>query len=114
MKASNYDQLNQTAPPNCPLCGSINVLSKTRIDTGSIAEIYGKGQQELVRQGFQGTSWINVYHCQNCFLLFFEPKISGSPAFYKRMQSYEWYYQKDKAEYKMAQKWIPLNARVLE
>jgi SAM-dependent methyltransferase len=30
------------------------------------------------------------------------------------LQSFEWYYQKDKAEFEIAGKWIPPNARVLE
>jgi SAM-dependent methyltransferase len=77
-------------------------------------ELYGKVQQELVRHELQGISWIHVYHCRSCCLCFFEPKTPGSPEFYASLQSFEWYYLKDKAEYEMAIKWIPSNARVLE
>jgi SAM-dependent methyltransferase len=114
MESLIYDRLDVAEQPECPLCGSIHVLGKMRIYAGSIPEMYGKAQKELVRHELKGTSWINVCQCQNCFLIFFEPKISGSPEFYKSLQSFEWYYQKDKAEFEMAGKWIPPNARILE
>lgn len=114
MKSVNHDNGNEVAQPKCPLCSSINALRKARISTNLISAMYGKGQKDLVRHEFNGTAWIYVYHCGNCFLTFFEPKISGSPAFYGSLQSFEWYYQKEKAEYEMAAKWVPLNARVLE
>jgi len=76
--------------------------------------MYGEVRRDLVRNEFKEASWIYVYNCGNCYLLFFDPKVPGSPAFYESLQSFEWYYPNDKAEYEMATKWIPLTARVLE
>jgi 2-polyprenyl-3-methyl-5-hydroxy-6-metoxy-1,4-benzoquinol methylase len=114
MEFRNCDQSDAAVQPKCPLCGSADTFCETRINTGSILGLYGKVWRELVRHELQGKAWIYVYHCRSCFLCFFEPKTPGSPAFYKSLQSFEWYYLKDKAEYEMAKKWISPNMRVLE
>ena len=114
MKFTTCDQPGDAAQPQCPLCGSVDTLFERRIDTGSIAKLYGKALQELVLHEFQGICWIRVYRCRNCFLGFFEPKVPGSAAFYASLRFFEWYYLKDKAEYDIAMRWIPPNASVLE
>ena len=114
MKPLNCGSFDNAAPPICPLCGSANALFEARILTDEIVALYGKPWQQLARSELQGTPWIHVYHCQNCSLCFFEPKVAASPAYYASMQSNEGYYMEEKTEYEMAVKWIPPNAHVLE
>ena len=114
MEPLKSDRLGDAAHAKCPLCGSFDTLCEAKIDTDSIAKLYGKDQRELVRNDLKGSSSIDVYRCQSCLLCFFEPRVPGSAAFYASFQSMDWYYLKDKAEYDMAIKWMPLNSRVLE
>lgn len=102
------------AQPKCPLCSCIDTVRQTRLDTGAVTDLWGEDQRNLVSKEFQGESWIYVYRCSRCFLCFFEPKLPGSPAFYKSLQSFDWYYVDDKTEFEMAIKRIPENASLLE
>lgn len=58
---------------------------------------------------------IQLYRCLDSDLLFFEPRIAGSPYLYDELQkTFEWYYLKDKWEYKMALKEIKRQKGVVE
>lgn len=114
MESLNSDQMDGSAQPKCPLCGSLDTVYQTKIDAESIADLYGKDRRNLVSKELQGTSWVYVYDCHRCFLYFFEPKLEGSPAFYESLQSLDWYYSADKPEFEMASKRVPRNARLLE
>ncbi|HTY24716.1 MAG TPA: class I SAM-dependent methyltransferase [Desulfomonilaceae bacterium] len=110
----NSYQMEVAAEPKCPLCGSIDTFRQTRLETGTITKLWIECQRDLVSREFRGEQWIYVHRCRNCFLCFFEPMLPGSPAFYRSLQSFDWYYMEDKEEYEMAMKRIPRGARLLE
>jgi SAM-dependent methyltransferase len=102
------------AQTGCILCGSADTSTEENIAVDSILELYGENRRELVRQELHGAARIRVQRCSNCSLYFFDPALPGSQASYERLQSFKWYYLKDKVEYAMARKRIPPGARVLE
>jgi SAM-dependent methyltransferase len=114
MGSSNSDRPDAAEKPKCPLCGSGNTHLDSKVNSGSIVKSYGKALRALVEQDLKGTPWVQVYRCQKCFLVFFDPELPGSPEFYASLQAFDWYYMEDKIEYAMALKWIPPSARVLE
>jgi SAM-dependent methyltransferase len=114
MESSKSGQSNGAAKPECPLCGSEDTNYETKVGTDAIVQSYGKGQRELVKHDLQEAPWIEVYRCQRCFLVFFNPKLPGSPEYYASLQAFDWYYMEDKSEYGMAMKWMAADARVLE
>jgi SAM-dependent methyltransferase len=114
MESSRSGQNDAAARPKCPLCGSGDTLFETRISAESIVKSYIAAQRELVKHDLRGTPWIQVYHCQRCHVVFFDPELPGSPEYYASFQAFDWYYLEDKPEYDMAIKWMPPSARVLE
>jgi 2-polyprenyl-3-methyl-5-hydroxy-6-metoxy-1,4-benzoquinol methylase len=110
----SFKRAEMAAQTKCVLCGSTDTFTEENIAAKSILELYGGEQRELVRQELRGNARIRVVRCSNCFLYFFDPALPGSHAYYESLQSFEWYYLKDKAEYAMARKRIPPGTRVLE
>jgi len=53
-------------------------------------------------------------HCLSSDLRFFVPPIAGSGAFYDRLNKFEWYYLKQKAEYEYAARFINADDVVLD
>jgi rubredoxin len=92
METSNTGQSDAAAKPKCPLCGSGDTLFETKIGIDLIVQSYWKEQRELVKHDLKGTPWIEVYRCQRCSLVFFDPELPGSPEFYAGFQSFDWYY----------------------
>lgn len=57
---------------------------------------------------------IKFYECSYCGLSFFYPVFTGDENFYNKLQRFDWYYMKEKNEYKFASKYITAKDSVLE
>lgn len=57
---------------------------------------------------------IHLYYCPTSELVFFEPAITGSESFYKKLQDYPNYYANEKDEHHYASRWIRETDKVLE
>ena len=111
---SNANYVDDATQPLCPLCGNDGVDFEAPASTELIVKLYGAEMQDRVRNEFNGTMALDVCRCKRCALCFFEPRLAGSPEFYRKLHSFDWYYQQDKAEYDMAKKWVMPNTRILE
>ena len=60
------------------------------------------------------TEDLELYHCENCDLKFFDPMPTGDQNFYADLQKFDWYYKDDKFEYNYVLPWIKKNSKVLE
>lgn len=99
-----------------PLTFSHNV---ELVKTFTISEIIKRWQLEFnidVKEEFEGfEDQFGLYKCMDSGLLFFEPKIAGSPDIYKKLQnSFEWYYLKEKWEYDVALKELKNQNNIIE
>lgn len=58
---------------------------------------------------------INLYHCPNCSLRFFDPKLAGDDLFYSELGKYDWYYNHPgKTEYDYVLKYVSEGLNILD
>jgi SAM-dependent methyltransferase len=57
---------------------------------------------------------INLYRCNECDIMYFDPANPGSQEFYEQFQDKDWYYPDDKYEFELAGKLIKKTDSVLE
>jgi 2-polyprenyl-3-methyl-5-hydroxy-6-metoxy-1,4-benzoquinol methylase len=67
-----------------------------------------------VAQEFSGVDEIGFYHAEESDLKFFYPAVCGSPKFYADLQRRGAYYESEKFEFQVAEKYLPKGARILE
>ncbi len=62
----------------------------------------------------KGLASLDLVRCSECALLFFWPMVSGSQAFYDRLQALDWYYADEKNEFEFARRFLNADVAVLE
>ncbi|MBU3662888.1 MAG: class I SAM-dependent methyltransferase [Bacteroidetes bacterium] len=67
-----------------------------------------------LHQEMQGVTTIEVMCCNSCDYRFYNPVLSGSDKFYEFLQTYDWYYSKNKPEFNFAKTHIKPSDAVLE
>lgn len=98
----------------CPLSGSSEVVLLEKIEVKDIINIYNKQLKIDVSEEFKDVKEIGFYHCIDSDLRFFFPLITGSEAFYEKLQNFDWYYMDDKPEYEYAKQFVQDSDVVLE
>jgi len=111
----------------CPLCNSTNSKLHHSYTKQSIIDAY-KNDPLFTENNEYGVdvtddldavgSIINLHHCNNCGLRYFDPLLTGTSKFYSKLQKYHWYYKDggdDKSEFSFIQnKYLTDTASVLE
>lgn len=98
----------------CPLCRSADSSLVDKINPVDLDLLYQRQFGIELADHLRGIAEIHFYRCKACTLRYFHPPIAGSQDFYTRLSRFEWYYQTEKAEYRMAAAIIPPGARVLD
>ena len=98
----------------CPLCDSENIHETEKIQVADLARSYKKMLDDSISDEFVGMNEISFIHCGECGLKFFNPAITGSGKFYKKLQKFDWYYMDEKNEYDYAKRFIYEEDSVLE
>lgn len=94
----------------CPLCNSLNTIFCESIPVAKLNQLWAKSFKLPV---IVKTSHMDYLKCQDCNLGFFSPLETGEESLYEALQQHEWYYMKDKEEFKIASTYIE-SASVLE
>lgn len=98
----------------CPLCQSKEVKTVERLSTALISNLYKKNFGINAIQFFDKAKELEYVECQNCSLLYFSPLVEGDEEFYKKLNTYKWYYENEKDEYSYAQKYVHSGSNVLD
>lgn len=95
---------------NCPLCKNNEITILESVDRSLLNKQYKKltGIEDLVSEN------LDYCECDNCYLRFFNPLVTGDEAFYNSLQGFDWYYMDEKEEYSEARKYIKKTDKVLE
>lgn len=67
-----------------------------------------------LHEEMNGVETIEVMCCNSCDYRFYSPTLSGSDKFYEFLQTYDWYYSKNKPEFDFAKTHIKPSDAVLE
>jgi len=96
----------------CPLCSSEQIKLIDVVDSRVLTKKY----ERLTNENFSTlfVKEITLNECQNCKLRFFYPQVAGEESFYNTLQKYDWYYMKEKEEYREASKYIDSTDKVLD
>ncbi len=100
--------------PCCPLCGCSKLQLIEKIRATDISKIYMRLYAINVTEYFGGFAAIEFYQCSECFLLFYYPLTPGNYLLYENLQEFDWYYAKDKSEFKFSRQFIRAEDAVLE
>lgn len=95
----------------CPLCGDARATVKEVIAGSTLNAFYRK---YLSISPAVTAKHLTYSTCPNCGLGFFDPAQPGDESLYEQLQSFDWYYQSDKHEYRIAQEFLPNRGAVLE
>jgi len=99
----------------CILCSSKKLINIQKINTKSIVDLYQDELNINVAQEFRDVQFIDTLKCNNCGLVFFNPRITGSEKFYEDLQYLaSRYYSDSRPEFFEALKFINKSDKVLE
>lgn len=98
----------------CPLCHSDNIHEIENIHVADLKKCYKRLVGDSISDEFIGIQDISFMYCGDCDLKFFNPAITGSEAFYEKLQKIDWYYMDEKDEYDYAKRFINEEDSVLE
>lgn len=99
----------------CILCSSKKLTNIQMIKTKSIVDLYKNELNIDVALEFKDIQFIDTLKCNNCELIFFNPRITGSEKFYEDLQYLaDKYYSDSRPEFFEALKFINKEDKVLE
>ena len=98
----------------CPLCNSDFILKSENISVERIITMYKRSLGIDVSDDFGDLSSFDYNRCGYCDLGFFSPPVSGSEHFYRKLQTFFWYYMDEKNEYDFARCIVKRTDDVLE
>lgn len=98
----------------CVLCESTNTSRIEDVLVSDLVRLYEKTLHISVVSEFSDSRQISLLLCDSCGLYFFTPILTGSEAFYEKLQKFDWYYLKEKYEYSFVKKFIDEKSSVLE
>jgi SAM-dependent methyltransferase len=95
----------------CPLCGDARTKVVENVSGAALSGQYLKlfGVARAVDEAS-----LRYMSCSSCGLRFFDPPCPGDESLYERLQSFDWYYMRDKHEYEIAAEFLPPQGQVLE
>jgi SAM-dependent methyltransferase len=106
---------DQSATPPSPLTGhSAGVTLIRTLDTASLIRGYRNRHAVDIAPLFDGIATIGMFHDNESGLSFFDPPIAGDAGFYASMAQRAGYHRPDKAEFRIASRFVPPAASVLE
>ena len=87
--------------PSCPLCYSENIHEIETLQVADLKKSYKKMLGDSISGESVGIQKIPCMRCEKCDLNFFNPAITGSEKFYKKLQKIDWRYmdEKDESDY---------------
>jgi len=100
--------------PECLLCEGNDTELITTIKTRDIQKIYKRLFAIDISSFFKEHDKIGFHRCRECHLLFYSPVINGDQFLYDHLQTFDWYYLKDKFEFEFAKQFIRSDDYVLE
>ena len=84
---------------SCPLSGGSRIVLLEKIKTSDLVKMYLKSLSYDIISEYGDVKELYFHHCLDCDLKFFYPMITGSEAYYERMQKLDGYYMDSKHEY---------------
>jgi len=101
---------------NSPITKSKNVTLLNQFNVELIINRWSNEFHIDIRDEFtKDLETIELYKCNDSELMFFEPKIAGSPSLYKKLHdTFYWYYLEEKWEYKVALKELDNSKNIIE
>ncbi len=97
----------------CVLCGSSEVSAVNEISVLELKKAYRASGFDIERDVGEFDK-INLYRCNGCDVMYFDPANPGSREFYEQFQDKDWYYPDEKDEFELAGKRIKNTDSVLE
>lgn len=98
----------------CSLCGSSNIIFLEMVKIKDLIKMYNKMLNSDISSEFGDLKEMGFYKCTECDLRFFYPIVTGSEAFYEKLQKFDWYYLNEKNEYEFSRRFIKESDSVLE
>ncbi len=100
--------------PTCILCSSSRIESLYAVGASKLVADWRNRYGIDIRKELAGRHEVELYRCEDCDLLFFDPELSGSARLYEELERFDWYYMADKWEHGAALKDIRKGDKVLE
>ena len=100
--------------PICPLTRSRHVEVLEEFPASLLIKCYQRDLGINIASEFKGVTKLQLCHCLNSDLTFFHPTLPGSSEFYRKLQSFDWYYPEAKFEYARASTWIQPGHHILD
>lgn len=99
----------------CVFCDSEKVTSVGNVSANEIISAYKITLNASVEHLFTDSpDLIELLHCENCDLKWYQPMVAGDAKFYEQLQQHDWYYQDHKPEYDFAKNQVRQGDNVLE
>jgi hypothetical protein len=81
----------------CPLCNNTHTDLIETLTKDEIINVYLKEYDIDVTEDIKKD--IDLRHCGNCDLKYFDPASTGGQKLYTDLQKFDWYYKSEKYEY---------------
>jgi SAM-dependent methyltransferase len=98
----------------CPLSKSSDVSIIDEMDALELVRLYRKKLDMDISNELMGVHKIFLCHSIKTDLRFFFPIVTGSEAFYEKMQEFKWYYLRERFEFEYIKSKISVGCDVLE
>lgn len=98
----------------CPLCHSQHLDLLESVSTCWLARYYRLFFGVSIAPEFWPATKIKYLNCRHCDLHFFSPSCAGDERFYAQLQANDWYYEKEKDEFRIAAQLIGKSSDVLD
>ncbi|HEB75049.1 MAG TPA: methyltransferase domain-containing protein [Nitrospirae bacterium] len=97
----------------CPLCHGKDLETIEAVNVKILEKLYKKNFAVDISAFIAGKE-LHYILCRGCDLRFFYPQVTGDEAFYNALQKLDWYYMKEKEEFRYAADFISSTDKVLE
>lgn len=99
---------------HCPLHESCETRLEHRFSASDLVRAYRRDLGIEVEELRRGTTEFQLVRCSASGLRFFKPAHAASPEFYETLESLDWYYLEDKAEFRFGAEQVEKDARILD
>lgn len=111
---TNTESSTNMEGPICPLTKSLDVDVLEEFPSSLLIDCYQRDLGLNVVSEFKGIESLQLCRCRTSDLMFFYPSITGSPEFYRQLQTFNWYFPETKFEYDHAASWITPDQHILD
>lgn len=98
----------------CPLCHGQSINHLESVPALWLGWYYRLFFGVTIAPEFWNTTEIEYLNCGECDLHFFSPSCVGDEGFYAQLQANDWYYEKEKDEFRIAAQFLVKNVDVLD